>query len=55
MAKKAPTSTPITGPIPKAMRLPEGRAIDRTTLPKPKPEAWGGWQAAPQPKREAKS
>ena len=38
-----------TGPLPKAMRPANTGAIDTTTLPPPKPEAWSGWASAPQP------
>ena len=50
MARKQPASKLITGPLPRTVKPTHTGAIDTTTLPKPKPEAWGGWASAPQGK-----
>jgi hypothetical protein len=48
MARKQAESKLIAGPLPKSGKPANGGAIDTTTLPKPKPEEWGGWASAPQ-------
>jgi hypothetical protein len=49
MARKKQAQAQVTGgPIPRRMQLPKDVVIDPTTLPRPKLEAWGGWQSAPQ-------
>jgi hypothetical protein len=53
MASKKPVSKLVTTPLPKVMRTANTGAIDNTTLPKPKPEEWGGWVSAPQGEKDA--
>lgn len=52
-AQGQPTTTSLPS---KGMQFGGGSsgAIDTTSLPAAKLEAWGGWASAPQPQREAK-
>jgi hypothetical protein len=54
--RKKPPAQPQTtgGPIPQRMHLPKDVALDPTTLPPPRLEAWSGWASAPQPQREGR-